>query len=44
MSYLPEPVTEKVSSNKSNDKMICGITSMQGWSEIQEVSYVLMFN
>lgn len=40
-SYLSEPETEKVSSNESNDKLICGVSSMQGWRLTQEVTRVL---
>lgn len=37
-TYLPEPETEKVSSDEANDKLICGASSMQGWRRNQEVS------
>lgn len=37
-SYLSEPVTEKVSSDDNNDKLICGASSMQGWRLTQEVT------
>lgn len=40
-SYLSEPETEKVSSNESSDKLICGVSSMQGWRLTQEVIRVL---
>lgn len=36
-SYLSEPVTEKVSGDDENDKLICGHSSMQGWRISQEV-------
>lgn len=35
-SYLSEPITEKVSSDESNDKLKCGASSMQGWRVEQE--------
>ncbi|RZC32041.1 protein phosphatase 2C 21 [Asbolus verrucosus] len=35
-SYLSEPVTEKESTDESNDKLICGASSMQGWRVSQE--------
>ncbi|KAI5636326.1 protein phosphatase 2C domain-containing protein [Phthorimaea operculella] len=35
-AYLSEPVTEKVSSDESNDKLECGASSMQGWRVNQE--------
>lgn len=38
-SYLSEPITEKVSSDSSNDRLICGTSSMQGWRVSQEVNY-----
>lgn len=36
-AYLSEPVTEKVSSDESNEKLECGASSMQGWRVNQEV-------
>ncbi|KAJ2952673.1 hypothetical protein O0L34_g7012 [Tuta absoluta] len=38
-AYLSEPVTEKVSSDESNDKLECGASSMQGWRVNQEDSH-----
>ncbi|XP_072382981.1 probable protein phosphatase CG10417 isoform X1 [Diabrotica undecimpunctata] len=35
-SYLSEPVTDKVSTDESNDKLSCGASSMQGWRITQE--------
>uniref|UniRef100_A0A6P7GGT6 protein-serine/threonine phosphatase n=1 Tax=Diabrotica virgifera virgifera TaxID=50390 RepID=A0A6P7GGT6_DIAVI len=35
-SYLSEPVTNKVSTDESNDKLSCGASSMQGWRVTQE--------
>ncbi|XP_053625016.1 uncharacterized protein LOC128683413 [Plodia interpunctella] len=35
-AYLSEPVTEKVSSDESNEKLECGASSMQGWRVNQE--------
>ncbi|XP_013195944.1 probable protein phosphatase CG10417 isoform X2 [Amyelois transitella] len=35
-AYLSEPVTEKVSSDESNDRLECGASSMQGWRVNQE--------
>ncbi|CAG9831927.1 unnamed protein product [Diabrotica balteata] len=35
-SYLSEPVTNKVSTDESNDKLSCGSSSMQGWRITQE--------
>ncbi|XP_060527784.1 probable protein phosphatase CG10417 [Cylas formicarius] len=35
-SYLSEPVTEKVSSDDSNNILVCGASSMQGWRITQE--------
>lgn len=42
-SYLSEPVTEKVSSDDSNDKLICGASSMQGWRASQEVTLTKIY-
>lgn len=36
-SYLSKPVTEKISSDESNDKLKSGASSMQGWRVSQEV-------
>lgn len=33
------PITDKVSHDMENDKLICGGTSMQGWRPRQEVTY-----
>lgn len=41
-SYLSEPVVEKVSSDESNDKLVYGASSMQGWRVKQEVRMTLM--
>ncbi|XP_066253113.1 probable protein phosphatase CG10417 isoform X1 [Euwallacea similis] len=35
-SYLSEPVTEKISTDESNDKLTYGASSMQGWRVSQE--------
>ncbi|KAF5283184.1 hypothetical protein FQR65_LT02696 [Abscondita terminalis] len=35
-SYLSEPITEKISSDEENDKLLCGASSMQGWRISQE--------
>lgn len=35
-SYLSEPVTEKISSDEENDKLLSGASSMQGWRISQE--------
>ncbi|CAG9760876.1 unnamed protein product [Ceutorhynchus assimilis] len=35
-SYLSKPITEKISLDKSNDKLVCGSSSMQGWRISQE--------
>lgn len=43
-SYLSKPVTEKVSSNDSSDKLSCGASSMQGWRVSQEVTLSLNQN
>lgn len=40
-SYLSEPVTEKVSTDESNNKLNCGASSMQGWRVTQEVGFLL---
>lgn len=36
--YLEEANTEKTSYDLENDKMACGISSMQGWRARQEVN------
>ncbi|CAK1581804.1 unnamed protein product [Parnassius mnemosyne] len=38
-AYLSEPVTEKISSDETNDKLECGASSMQGWRVNQEDSH-----
>ncbi|XP_050310758.1 probable protein phosphatase CG10417 isoform X2 [Anthonomus grandis grandis] len=35
-SYLSQPVTEKISTDESNDKLSYGASSMQGWRVSQE--------
>lgn len=35
-SYLSEPITDKVSTDDSNDKLAYGASSMQGWRVSQE--------
>ncbi|CAH1154102.1 unnamed protein product [Phaedon cochleariae] len=35
-SYLSEPVTEKVSSDETDNRLNCGASSMQGWRVSQE--------
>jgi protein phosphatase 1G len=35
-SYLSEPVTDKQSTDESNDELICGASAMQGWRLSQE--------
>lgn len=37
-AYLTKPKTDKYSSDESNDTIICGSSSMQGWRQTQEVS------
>lgn len=37
-AYLSQPITDKFSSDESNDIIICGASSMQGWRKTQEVS------
>ncbi|XP_018329466.1 probable protein phosphatase CG10417 isoform X2 [Agrilus planipennis] len=39
LSYLSEPITEKVSSDEANEKLVVGSSSMQGWRENQEDSH-----
>lgn len=36
-AYLSEPITEKESTDESNDFLTCGASSMQGWRMSQEV-------
>lgn len=36
--YLDEANTEKLSYDLENEKMSCGISSMQGWRAKQEVN------
>ncbi|KAF5272182.1 hypothetical protein FQA39_LY01264 [Lamprigera yunnana] len=35
-SYLSEPITEKISTDEANDKLLSGASSMQGWRISQE--------
>ncbi|KAL0272896.1 UNVERIFIED_CONTAM: hypothetical protein PYX00_005714 [Menopon gallinae] len=35
-AYLTKPKTDKYSSDESNDTIICGSSSMQGWRQTQE--------
>ncbi|CAG9860828.1 unnamed protein product [Phyllotreta striolata] len=35
-SLLSEPLTEKTSTDETNDKLLCGASSMQGWRVTQE--------
>lgn len=35
-AYLSKPVTDKVSEDTENERMMCGASSMQGWREFQE--------
>lgn len=42
-AYLYHPVTDKHSHDEENNKMIYGVSSMQGWRETQEVSFVIAF-
>ena len=37
-AYLSTPVREKISEDKSTDKLVCGVSSMQGWRVSQEVA------
>lgn len=39
-AYLPKPKTEKISSDESNDYLICGASAMQGWRQSQEVNEI----
>lgn len=41
-SYLNKPKTDKESEDVENDQLMCGVSSMQGWREKQEVSTHLM--
>lgn len=36
-TYLSKPVTDKISQDMENDRILCGASSMQGWRESQEV-------
>lgn len=38
-AYLSKPVTEKVSSDESNENLVCGASTMQGWRVDQEVIF-----
>ena len=37
-AYLSAPITDKVSSDESNEYLACGSSSMQGWRMTQEVN------
>lgn len=37
-SYLNKPKTDKESEDLENGLLMCGVSSMQGWREKQEVS------
>ncbi|CAK1545306.1 unnamed protein product [Leptosia nina] len=43
-AYLSEPVTEKISSDESNNKYECGASSMQGWRVNQEDAHNTMLD
>lgn len=40
-AYLTKPKTEKISSDESNDYLICGASAMQGWRQSQEVVRII---
>lgn len=41
-SYLNKPKTDKESEDMENDRLMCGVSSMQGWREKQEVSTTIL--
>lgn len=41
-AYLTKPKTEKISSDESNDYLICGASAMQGWRQNQEVTIMII--
>lgn len=43
-SYLDKPVTDKESFDNSNEKLVCGASSMQGWRLSQEVNKDLLLS
>ncbi|XP_058122102.1 probable protein phosphatase CG10417 [Anopheles ziemanni] len=43
-AYLSEPQTKKDSSDESNDYLICGSSSMQGWRVSQEDAHNCILN
>lgn len=43
-AYLSEPITDKESTDESNDFLTCGASSMQGWRMSQEVSKRSVFS
>lgn len=36
-AYLSVPITEKLSTDETNEFLACGASSMQGWRMSQEV-------
>ncbi|XP_034251807.1 probable protein phosphatase CG10417 isoform X2 [Thrips palmi] len=43
-AYLSEPLTEKTSSDESNEYLQCGLSSMQGWRMTQEDAHNAVLN
>ncbi|KAJ1530442.1 hypothetical protein ONE63_005347 [Megalurothrips usitatus] len=43
-AYLSEPLTEKASSDESNEYLACGLSSMQGWRMTQEDAHNAVLN
>lgn len=43
-AYLSEPLTEKASSDETNEYLECGLSSMQGWRMTQEDAHNAVLN